>query len=251
MTNLQSFTNMFRDRHIAVKLGETAVFALLLPVPVMGLLCLCALLGYLAEIAHNVGNDYPRPLPEWDHIGEDISKGFPVLVALVVYHLPLLLALILLFGFRDAIAISLFGGITFAGLASFALPLMGVYLLFAWSCFAVALALYAETWESEHFYQFSALLRVMQMHGALILQWLIASLAASLVLLLLVPVALLGLFLFVPVQGWILGRCLLRLRLSRMAFLHGPAASEPLQPTPGLSFAPGDGPAALPSSEPL
>ncbi len=200
------------------KLGETAVFVLLIPVPVMGLICLCVLLGYLAEIIHNVSNDYPRPLPEWDHIGEDISKGFPVLVALVVYHLPLLLALAFLYAFRGVIAVSLFGGITFVGILTGLLPLMLLYLAFAWSLFAIALARYAETWESEYFYQFNSMLRTLQMNSALAIQWLIASLAASIALLLLAPALLLGPFLFVPVQGHLLGSYARRLRIARMAY---------------------------------
>ena len=218
MNNIHAFTYMFKDRRILIKLGEAAVFVLLAPVPVLGLICLCALLGYLVEIIHNVSNDYPRPLPEWDHIGEDISKGFPVLVALVVYHLPLLLALAFLFAFRGVIAVSLFGGITFVGIVTSLTPLFLLYLVFAWSLFAIALARYAETWESEYFYQFNSMLRTLQMNGGLAIRWLIASLAASILLLLLTPVLLLGLFLFVPVQGYLLGSYSRRLRFARMTW---------------------------------
>ncbi len=249
MKNNLAFTTMFKDRHILRKLGEMAVFLLLLPTPVLGLVCLCVLLGYLAEITHNVGNDYPRPLPEWDHIGEDISKGFPVLMALLVYHAPLLLAIALLYAFREVIAVSLFGGITFAGLFSFALPLLLIALLAAWSLFAIALARYAETWESEYFYQFSALLRTLQMNGGLTMQWLIATLAANLVLALLAPVALLGFILFIPVQGYILGSFSRRLRLERMAFLHAYPAGEFDRQASALSFSQPNSQAALPGSE--
>ena len=218
MNDIQAFTYRFKDRRIMIKLGGAAVFALLVPAPVLGLICLCALLGYLAEIIHNVSNDYPRPLPEWDHVGEDISKGIPVLVALVVYHLPLLLALAFLYAFRGAIAVSLFGGITFVGIATSLSPLFLLYLVFAWSLFAIALARYSETWESEYFYQFNSLLRTLQTNGALAIRWLIASLAASIVLLLLTPVLLLGAFLFVPAQGYLLGHYARRLRFARMTW---------------------------------
>ena len=88
MEFLRAFTYMFRDQHWLIKLAETALLVVLCPLPVIGLLCLCALLGYLAEIIHNVSSDYPRPLPEWDHIGEDIGKGAHVFLAIAVYHLP-------------------------------------------------------------------------------------------------------------------------------------------------------------------
>ena len=229
MNNIHAFTYMFKDRRILIKLGEAAVFVLLVPAPVLGLICLCALLGYLAEIVHNVSNDYPRPLPEWDHIGEDISKGFPVLIALVVYHLPLLLALAFLYAFRAVIAVSLFGGLTFVGIVTSLTPLFLLYLLFAWSLFAIALARYAETWESDCFYQFNSTLRTLQMNSALAIRWLIASLAASILLLLLTPLLLLGPFLFVPVQGYLLGNYARRLRFARMTWRRA-AEDEGLAP---------------------
>ena len=232
MNNINAFTYFFKDRHALGKLGEAAVFILLAPVPVLGLICICALLGYLAEVIHNVCNDYPRPLPEWDHIGEDISKGFPVLMALLVYHLPLLLALALLYAFRGVISVSLFGGITFAGIISGLMPLLLLYLLFAWSLFAIALARYAETWETEYFYQFNWLLRALQMNSGLALKWLIASLAANIALLLLTPLALLGLLLFIPVQGYILGSYARGLRMARLSLLHARGADEPLPAYP-------------------
>ena len=236
MKYLNAFTYIFNDRHLLRKLGETAVFVLLIPVPVIGLVCLCVLLGYLAEIIHNVQNDYPRPLPEWNHIGEDISKGFPVFVALIVYHLPLLLVVGFLYAFRSVIAVSVFGGITFVGILTALLPLILLYLAFAWSLFAIALARYAETWESGYFYQFNRLLRAMQANGALTLKWLISSLAASIALLALLPLLLLGLILFVPVQGYLAGIFARRLRAARLAQHRAPAAVEPGSPLPVSSY---------------
>ena len=116
MDFVKAFTYVFKDRRCLIKLAEIGLFIVLCAVPVVGLICLCALLGYLAELIHNVSNDYPRPLPVWDHVGEDIGKGFPILLAIVVYHLPVLVVLTLLYAFRNVIAVSLFGGITFVGI---------------------------------------------------------------------------------------------------------------------------------------
>lgn len=248
MNNIQAFTYIFKDRKFLIKLGEAAVFVLLVPVPVLGLICLCALLGYLVEIIHNVSNDYPRPLPEWDHIGEDISKGFPVLIALVVYHLPLLLALAFLYAFRAVIAVSLFGGLTFVGVVTSLAPLFLLYLVFAWSLFAIALARYAETWESGCFYQFNSTLRTLQMNSALAIRWLIASLAASILLLLLTPLLLLGPFLFVPVQGYLLGNYARRLRFARMTWRR---AAEDEGHAPALPYSQPEGRPPLRRNESL
>ena len=223
MDFIRAFTYITDDKRWLAKLGETAVFALLCPLPVIGLISLCALLGYLAELIHNVGNDYPRPLPEWDHIGEDISKGLPVLVALIIYHLPLLLAMLFLYAFRHVIAVSLFGGITFLSILGGLAPLLILYFALAWSLLALGLARYAESWESDSFYHVNRSLRSLQKHSTLALQWLIASLAASIILLALLPAALLGLVLFVPVQGYLTGSYARKLRAERMALRRGRA----------------------------
>ena len=226
MDFIRAFTYISEDRRRLVKLGATAIVAWLCAVPVIGLISFCALLGYLAELIHNVGNDYPRPLPEWGRIGEKISKGLPVLLAIIVYHLPLVIAVMFLYVFRHVIAVSLFGGITFLSILSGLAPLMGLYLALVWSLLAVGLARYAEAWEAASLYQLSRLLRSLHKHSTLALQWLIASLAANIILLALLPVALLGLLLFVPVQGYLAGSYGRRLRAERMALRRGHAPGE-------------------------
>lgn len=237
MDFIRAFTYISEDKRWPVKLGETAVFALLCPAPVIGLISLCALLGYLAELIHNVGNDYPRPLPEWQHIGEKIGKGFPVLLAIIVYHLPLLIAVLSLYVFRHVIAVSLFGGITFLGILSGLAPLLILYFAFAWSLLALGLVRYAASWESDSFYQLNRLLRSLQNHSALALQWLVASLAASIILLALLPLALLGLALFVPVQGYLTGSYGRKLRAARLALRRGQSSSEHAADVSALGFA--------------
>ena len=221
MDFVNAFTYVFKDRRCLIKLAEIALFVVLCPVPIVGLICLCALLGYLAELIHNVSNDYPRPLPVWDHVGEDIGKGFPILLAILVYHLPVLVVLTLLYAFRNVIAVSLFGGITFVGILTAALPFLFLYFAFAWLLLAIATVRYAETWESDSFYKLNRLVRSLQTNGVLTLQWLIASLAASILLLILLPVALMGLVLFIPVQGYLTGNYGRRLRASQLRYRRG------------------------------
>lgn len=223
MSIVRAFTYIFADRHWLRKLAEMALFLVLCPVPVVGLVCICALLGYLAEIIHNVSNDYPRPLPVWDHIGEDIGKGLPVLLAIIVFHLPPLIVLLLLLAFRSVISGSLFGGITFAGVFAGLAPLLLVYLAFAWSLLAIGIVRYAETWERDAFFQINLLLRGLQTNSVLTLQWLIATAAASLLLLVLLPVALLGLILFLPVQGYLTGSYGRSMRGAKLALRQGRA----------------------------
>jgi len=241
---LRAFTFMFRDRHWLIKLAETALLVLLCPAPVIGLFCFCALLGYLAEIVHNVSNDYPRPLPAWNHIGEDIGKGAPVLLALVVYHLPPLGLIALLYYLRESLAVSLFGSLTFAGLLAAIMPFLMIYFAFAWSLLAIGLVYYADSWDAGAFYQFSKLLRSMGIHSVLTTQWLVASLAASMLLLLLLPLAP---FLFFPVQGYLTGVYGRRLRAAWMAARYANTAPAPRDERNALRFASPEGRAPLPS----
>ncbi len=212
MTVVQAFTYVFSDRNWRGKLLETAVFVLLLPFPVIGIVSLCVLLGYLAGIIRNVSSGFKTPLPEWDHIGEDISKGIPVLLAIIVYHLPLLLAAALLQVPRHSLSPGFL-----EGLSSAAPFLLFVYAAAAWSLLTLGLLRYAETWESDSFYQFDRNLRILQQNVPLALEWLLLSLIANVILLALLPLALLGAFLFVPVQGYLAGSYALRLREARHA----------------------------------
>ncbi len=246
MEFLRAFTYMFKDQHWLIKLAETALLVVLCPVPVIGLLCLCALLGYLAEIIHNVSSDYPRPLPEWDHIGEDIGKGAHVLMALAVYHLPPLIVVALLYILRESLAVSLFGSITFTGVLAAIMPFLLIYLILAWALLAIGLANYADTWDSSAFYQFNSLLRSFGNHGALTLQWLVYSLAASMILLALLPIAL---FLFFPVQGYLTGNFGRRLRAARMALRDSHTNAEPVAAVNGFGFVAPEGPAPLQGNE--
>ena len=233
MEFLRAFTYMFRDQHWLIKLAETALLVVLCPLPVIGLLCLCALLGYLAEIIHNVSSDYPRPLPEWDHIGEDIGKGAHVLLAIALYHLPLVFVIGLLYVARETLAVSLFGSLTFAGVLASIMPFLMIYFFFAWTLLAIGLVNYAESWDSGAFYQFNKLLRSMGNHSVLTLQWLVYSLAASMILFLLLPLAP---FLFVPVQGYLTGNYGRRLRAARIQMRDAHTNAEPVAEFNALSF---------------
>ena len=246
MEFLRAFSYMFRDQHWLIKLAETALFVVLCPLPVIGLLCLCALLGYLAEIIHNVGGDYPRPLPEWDHIGEDIGKGAHVLLAMALYHLPLVFAVALLYIARETLAVSLFGSLTFAGVLAAIMPFMLIYAVFAWALLAIGLVNYADTWDSAAFYQFNKLLRNLGSYWLLSLQWLVYSLAASMILCLLLPLAP---FLFIPVQGYLTGNFGRRLRAARIQMRDAYSAESPAAAAQRPGFAVPEGGAPLPRNE--
>ena len=246
MEFLRAFTFIFKSQRWLIKLAETALLVVLCPLPLVGLLCLCALLGYLTAIIHNVSSDYPRPLPEWDHIGEDIGKGAHVLLAIALYHLPLVIVISLLFLARESLAVSLFGSVTFAGVLAAIMPFILLYVALAWALLAIGLVDYAESWDSSAFYLFNKLLRSIGNHGGLTLQWLLSSLAASIILFLLLPLAP---FLFFPVQGYLAGAYGRRLRAARVQFRDAHVNPERAAAADNIGFASGTGPAPLPHNE--
>ena len=218
MHNLRAFTYIFDDTHWLKKMGELALFGVLCFTPVIGLIPLCALLGYLTEIIHNVMNDYPRPLPEWDHIGEDVGKGFHVLVALVLYSLPAFVAIVALNAIGASLGESLFGEMAALGLFTLLLPLLFIYALVAGTVFAIGFARYADTWEKDELYRIGPIINSIRDNFGLTLQWLIASLAASIALAALTPLLGLGAILFFPTHGYLIGTFGRRLRAQTRNF---------------------------------
>ncbi|MCY4146856.1 MAG: DUF4013 domain-containing protein [Chloroflexi bacterium] len=212
MTVIRAFTYIFSDRRFRSKLTSLAVFVLLLPFPIIGLVSLCILLGYLANIVHNISADSPNPLPDWDHIGAIIGKGIPVLLALIVYHLPLLLAAALLAVFGDSLGLGLM-----TGLNTIAPVALLLYSLAAWCLWMLGLVGYAESWEADGFYQFDQALRMLQCNAPLAVEWLVSALLVNALLLLLMPVFLMGACLMMPSHGYVTGAYARRLRAARLA----------------------------------
>lgn len=50
-----------------------------------------AVLGYMLGVARNVAQGNPRPLPEWDNLGEHFMRGLHAFVIGLVYSLPIIL----------------------------------------------------------------------------------------------------------------------------------------------------------------
>ncbi len=219
----RAFTYVFRDQHWISKLGEIGLLSVLCPTPVMGLVPLCALLGYFVEIVHNVAHDDAQPLPVWDHIGEDVKKGVHVLVALLIYHMPPILVLSAIYHFRPTLALGANGDLPFIAFATAYAPLLILYLLAAWPIFAIGLLQYAETWEPGEFYHWGRLCRTIQNNAVITAQWLISAMAANVILVLLTPALLLGVVLFLPVHGYLLGKFGRRLAAAKSTFQRAAA----------------------------
>ena len=215
----RAFTYMFQDDGWPGKLAPAALLIILCAVPIIGLMALCGLLGWLTEIAHNVSHG--RPPPSWSHPHQKFQKGLPVLLAVLVYHSPPLILLGLLHILNPPLAASLFGGIAFVGIVAVCLPLLFIYTAVAWSMLAIGLMRYGESGDRGAFYRFGKLLRGLQTNIDLTWQWLLYAFAANILLFILTPFALLGLILYFPAHGYLIGSYGRMLRAAEYAHRQG------------------------------
>ncbi len=83
-----AFTYMFDDEDWIKKVGIGGV-AWLLAIVVVPIFLV---LGYMLQTIKNVRDGHPKPLPEWDNLGEMIVKGLMVFVIAIIYNIvPLLI----------------------------------------------------------------------------------------------------------------------------------------------------------------
>lgn len=75
-------------------LNKILIGGLLQIIPIAGQL---ALIGYTLEVAQNVAQGNPRPLPGWSNFGDKLVKGLYGLVISLVYAIPVLLFMFVLF----------------------------------------------------------------------------------------------------------------------------------------------------------
>lgn len=208
-----AFTYIFEDRQWTEKMVLTVVLAALALVPLFGLVALAALLGYVLELVQNVRSAERYPLPRWDRLGEKITSGGSVLVAGLVYNLPLLLfsccALALPLGLTGDSS-GFFGTSFTVVLACCAIPLLIVYTLFTWPMLALGAVRFADTGSIGAFFQFGDLFYTLYSDLPTTVRWMIFSTLANVLTGLLVVIPCLGWLAMValvyPVQGHLLGQ---------------------------------------------
>ena len=191
----RAFSYVFEDKLWTEKLVLTVIMGFLAGIPLLGLVALAALLGYMIELVQNVRDARPDPLPRWGNYGDKIASGGNVLVAWIVYNIGNFLAICCI-----ATAPSLMGnsemfssGFTFVTLCCI-LPLLVIYNVFIWAMLAIGVVRYAEVGTIGVFFQFGDMFSTLNKHSRLIVQWVILSFIAA---------ALLGFINVVPCLGWL------------------------------------------------
>lgn len=209
----RAFSYVFEDRDWISKLAIIMILSfssvVLMPVVLIGLLPLAILLGYMVEIVENVRQDRKMLLPHWDNYQIKLMHGGNVLLALIVYHLPLTIC-----GCCAALFPEVFGDFASRGIAALLtlcciFPMALIWLTFGWVFMATGTVLYAHGEPVTVYFQFGRLWSAIQRTDAFSAAWLLMAVIAN-VILALVGITIIGsvvsLALFIPVQAHLLGQ---------------------------------------------
>jgi hypothetical protein len=63
-------------------------------VVLIGIIGFIIFAGYCVRLLQNVRDGQPYPLPEWDQWGEDLARGFKLVIATLVWALPIIILMI-------------------------------------------------------------------------------------------------------------------------------------------------------------
>lgn len=212
MSLTRTLTFIFEDRQWVGKITIITVFSFLSlsSIFVVGIAALSVGLGFMIQLAGNVRNGHPRPLPEWDDYIEKITLGGQVLGAILAYNIPL----ILIGGCSSILMRGLGGGLFGQSIALVTicctLPFLLIYTLFAWPMLATALAEFIETKQSHSMFRPTHLWDLMLTHRESVLSWSLYAFIVNLGLLILLLIPCIGwlailMFAF-PVHGHLLGQ---------------------------------------------
>lgn len=85
----RAFTFIREDEEWVTKI---LLGGLILLIPIVGWL---AIVGYMLEVARNVSQGSPRPLPSWNKFGDLLTQGFYGFVIALVYQIPVIILSVL------------------------------------------------------------------------------------------------------------------------------------------------------------
>lgn len=216
----KAFTFVTEDENWLVKMGigATITFFSWLVFPVF------LLAGYVVGVARNVMNEASRPLPDWSDLGLLFRDGVSVVIAQVVYTLPLWLILCV-----SVVAQVGFGGLTGLGEDAEMVGAAGIFatwgltfclvLFFALVLFFVSPAIiiqYVRTNELGACFRFGEVLGIARDNFGSILLAAIASFVAVLVANIVA-----GVISIIPCIGWLVGFVILILSNPWIAVASG------------------------------
>lgn len=211
---------IFEDRKWVSKVVLLAIFSFLsfLIVPFV------VALGWMLQLAGNVRQGLPRPLPNWDKWDEKVTLGGHVFVAMLLYNLPL----IFIYSCSWVIVAGLGGGVLGGGINFLticcALPFSLLYTVIAWPMLATGVSEYMENGEAGAIYRLIHLWDVVRANITVLRQWGLYATLVNVVLVILMAIpclgwVLVGLFGF-PVHGHLFGQFAHQLSLTNKPKPH-------------------------------
>jgi hypothetical protein len=186
----RAFSYIFEDQDWLSKLIIVVILAFFSAIPLLGLVAVAALLGYLLDLIRNMRANHPNPLPQWDNIGERITEGFTVLIAAIVYAIPSLAVSACAFLTNNFLHNSFLP----LAITCCTLPFLIAYGILVLPMLAVGVARYLDSGESAEFYRFGELFGVVRENMNVTVQWFILAFIVNLIL---------GLVAIIPCCGWI------------------------------------------------
>lgn len=185
---------IFEDKRWLSKLMPLILIGFLSIIPIFGLIAVALGLGYLVHLAKNVRGGLPRPLPAWDDWQEKLNLGAQILLAIIIYNLPIVLMSICSYTLIAGVGGGFLGSAVSLVFFCCTAPLLFVYALLSWSMLAVAIAELIETDDTGRLFRFVHLWDVLRANNNVVFQWLLYAFLANVVL------SIIG---AIPVIGWI------------------------------------------------
>lgn len=189
--------------------------AKLLPLLLLGLfsftiLPMALILGYMLQLARNVRDGLPRPLPKWTDWQTKFQIGGHLMLAIIFYNLPLILTSLCSWTILNGIARGFMGPFTSFFIFCCIVPFGFVYGLFSWAILATGTTEYIETGEWQRLFRVGHLWDVMRSHQTIVFQWMLYAFLANIGVAVLGAIPCLGwiaiLLFATPVQGHLLGQ---------------------------------------------
>jgi hypothetical protein len=87
----RSFTFMFDDAKWIEKIAIGGLLFLTVAIPLVNIFTGLVIIGYTLRLLRNVADGDPTPLPAWDDWGGDWMKGLMVVLAAIIYSIPIIL----------------------------------------------------------------------------------------------------------------------------------------------------------------
>jgi hypothetical protein len=190
-----SVSYIFEDKNWLQKLLPLVIIGVLSLIPVLGLLAASLALGWMVQLARNVRQGTPLPMPRW---GGDwkvkFETGGQLLLAMLLYHLPLIVLSLCFSTSISGLGIAIMGDLIAYSFAICCItPMIVIYTLIIWPMLAIGVAEYIETNEAGRLFRALHLWDVLRAHAGLAGQWLLYTTLVNVVL---------GLLVLIPCVGW-------------------------------------------------